>query len=126
MFKGKINALKTRVPLTWQKIRAILQLGRKAELRLFLPLKFEYFIIEKLNLQKISHTAVASNVARYNAFKSAVSLGNTLLWLFNLHNALLRLSIAFVVYITFRSSAENLNIGDITSKFSSQCFIAFG
>ena len=27
-------------------------------MRLFLPLKFEYFIIEKLNLQKISHTAL--------------------------------------------------------------------
>ena len=61
MFKGKINALKTRAPLTWQKIRAILQLGRKAELRLFLPLKFEYFIIEKLNLQKKSHTAEKTN-----------------------------------------------------------------
>ena len=46
-----------RAPLTWQKIRAILQLGRKAELWLFLPVKFKYFIIEKLNLQKFSHTA---------------------------------------------------------------------
>ena len=52
-----MNALKTRAPLTWEKIRAILQLGRKAEIWLFLPIKFEYFIIEKLNLQKISHTA---------------------------------------------------------------------
>ena len=39
---------------------------------------------------------------RYSAFKRAVSLGNTLLWLFNRRSTLLRLSIAFVVYITFR------------------------
>ena len=52
-----LTLTKTRAPLTWEKIRAILQLGRKAEIRLFLPIKFEYFIIEKLNLQKISHTA---------------------------------------------------------------------
>lgn len=31
-----------------------------------------------------------------------------------------------VVYITFLTSAENLNIGDMTSQFSSQRFIAFG
>ena len=43
--------------MTWKKIRAILQLGRKAEIWLVLPIKFEYFIIEKLNLQKISHIA---------------------------------------------------------------------
>ena len=31
-----------------------------------------------------------------------------------------------VVYITFLTSAENLNIGDMTSQFSSRRFIAFG
>ena len=58
----------------------------------------------------------ASKVAKYSAFKSAVSLGNTLLWLFNRRNALFRLSIALVVYITFLTSAENLN----------WCYIEYG
>ena len=74
----------------------------------------------------IVHFFVASKVAKYSAFKRAVSLGNTLLWLFNRRSTLLRLSIAFVVYITFLTSAENLNIGDKTSQFSSHLLIALG
>lgn len=47
----------TRPPLTWNKIHAMIQLGMKAEMRLFLPVKQRYSIIEKLHLQKKSHTA---------------------------------------------------------------------
>ena len=61
---------------------------------------------------------VASNVDRYRAFSSAWSLGNTLLWRFSLRYVELRLSIAFVVYITVRTAEENLNIGHIASQLS--------
>src|SRR3712207_504004 len=44
-------------------------------------------------------------------------VGNTLLFLFNLLNWALRLSIAFVVYITLLVSGENLKIGIIQSQF---------
>ena len=43
--------------MTWRKIRAILQLRQESQ-NLAVPAhKSECFIIEKLNLQKISHTA---------------------------------------------------------------------
>src|SRR3712207_8916584 len=47
-------------------------------------------------------------------------VGNTLLFLFNLLNWALRLSIAFVVYITLLVSGENLKIGIIQSQFRSE------
>ena len=47
------------------------------------------------------HFFVISCVARYNAFKRAVSLGNTLLCLFKRRYPLFKLSIAFVVYMIF-------------------------
>ena len=77
-------------------------------------------------LNGLLHFFVASYVAKYSALSSAVSLGNTLLWRFNRLYVLLRLSIAFVVYITFLTSAENLNIGTIASQFCCQLFIEFG
>jgi hypothetical protein len=38
--------------LTWRKIRAILQLRQESQNMAVPAQKFEYFIIEKLNLQK--------------------------------------------------------------------------
>ena len=64
------------------------------------------------------HFLVASNVARYKDFKSALSLGNTLRCLLSLRYVELRDSMAFVVYITFLTVGENLNIGVITSQLS--------
>ena len=72
------------------------------------------------------HFLVASNVARYRAFKSALSLGNTLRCLLSLRYVELRDSMAFVVYITFLTVGQNLNIGVITSQLSYQRFIELG
>lgn len=63
----------------------------------------------------IVHFLDISVVAGYSALSSAVSLENTLLCLFRRRYPLLRLSMALVVYMTFLTCAENLNIGEITS-----------
>lgn len=77
-------------------------------------------------LSGIVHFFIASHVARYRAFCKEATVGNMLRWLFRCLYALLILSIVFVVYITFRTSAENLNIGIRESQKSSHRFIAFG
>ena len=69
---------------------------------------------------------MASNVERYKALSKAVSLGNTLRSRFKRRIELLRLSIAFVVYIIFLTLDENLNIGEIASQLSTQLFIELG
>ena len=74
----------------------------------------------------VVHLFVASKVARYRAFSSAVSLGNTLLCWFNFRYVEFRDSMALVVYMTFRTSAENLKIGEIESQLSFQRFMEFG
>lgn len=84
------------------------------------PYTFAQFLIGRY------HFFVACIVDRYRAFSNALSLGNTLLCLFSFLYVLFRLSIAFVVYITFRTSDENLNIGVNTSQFCFQLLIAFG
>ena len=43
-------------PLTWRKIRAILQLRQESLNSAILPTKNRYFVIEKSNLQKKLHT----------------------------------------------------------------------
>ena len=53
---------------------------------------------------------VSSNVAKYKAFNRAILLGNTLLWRFSFLYVEFNDSIAFVVYITFLTVSENLNI----------------
>ena len=60
------------------------------------------------------------------ALSKDVSLGNTLRWRFKRRIVLLRLSIAFVVYIIFLTLYENLNIGQIASQLSFQLFIELG
>ena len=74
----------------------------------------------------IVHFFVASKVARYKAFSRAVSLGNTLLWRFSFRYVEFRDSIALVVYITFLTAVENLNIGEMASQLSFQRFMEFG
>lgn len=73
----------------------------------------------------VVHFFVASKVARYRAFSSAVSLGNTLLFWFNFRYVESRDSMALIVYMTFRTSAENLKIGEIESQLSFQRFMEF-
>ena len=58
-------------------------------------------------LSDIVHFFVASKVAKYRAFRRALSLGNTLLWRFNLRYVAFRLSIAFVVLTRYRVSTTN-------------------
>ena len=59
-------------------------------------------------LSDIVHFFVASKVAKYRAFRRALSLGNTLLWRFNLRYVAFRLSIAFVVLTRYRVSTTNI------------------
>ncbi len=75
------------------------------------------------NMLQFTHFFVASNVARYRAFKRAVSLENMLLCLLSLRYVELRLSMALVVYITLQTAVENLKIGDMASQLSYQRFI---
>ena len=72
------------------------------------------------------HFLVASNVAKYKAFSNAVSRGSTLLWRLSLRYVLFRLSMAFVVYMTFLTPIENLKIDAIASQFCFQLFIELG
>lgn len=74
----------------------------------------------------VVHFLVASKVDRYNAFNSAVSLGNTLLWRFSLRYVAFNDSMEFVVYMTFRTAAENLKIGETASQLSYQRFMELG
>gem|GEM_PF-1557525 len=55
----------------------------------------------------MDHFLVASKVARYKAFNKAVSLGNTLLWRFNLRYVEFSDSIEFVVLYRYRYSTTN-------------------
>ena len=74
----------------------------------------------------VVHFLVASKVAKYSAFSKALSLGNTLRWRFSLRYVEFRDSIEFVVYMTFLTSDENLNIGLTASQLSDHLFIEFG
>ena len=47
--------------MTWRKIRAILQLRQESLNSAILPAKNRYFVIEKSNLQKKSHTPEISD-----------------------------------------------------------------
>ena len=77
-------------------------------------------------LKVVVHFFVASKVERYSAFSNALSLGNTLLWRLSFLYVEFKLSMALVVYITFRTVSENLKIGDITSQLSFHLFMEFG
>lgn len=68
-------------------------------------------------LKVVVHFFVASKVERNRAFNNALSLGNTLLWRLSFLYVEFKLSMALVVYITFRTVSENLKIGDITSQW---------
>lgn len=63
--------------MTCRKIRAILQLRQKSRNVAFLPIKNKYFVIEKSNLQKKSHTPYTSKyIKAYNNYTTSPSYSN--------------------------------------------------